>query len=142
MWFLRKGREAEVRRTIIERQAEQEKLNKAKRKQGKEYAKIQKQLELEQRRDERERLKKEREREKDKKAAERERQKADKEAAKSCQATQKLKRKAPQVPHPKNKRQKQSGGGASKVAVPEAEPSPLLRITSRGRNATLPSKFR
>jgi hypothetical protein len=94
IWSPRKGREAEVRRTIMERQAEQEKLNKAKRKQEKEDAKIQKQLELEQRRDERERLK-ESEREKAKKAAERERQKADKEAAKSCQATQKLKRKAP-----------------------------------------------
>jgi hypothetical protein len=76
MWSPRKGREAEVRRTAMERQAEQEKLNKAKRKQKKEDANIQKQLELEQRRDERERLKKERE--KAKKAAERELQKADK----------------------------------------------------------------
>ncbi|KAF2819851.1 hypothetical protein CC86DRAFT_249087, partial [Ophiobolus disseminans] len=142
MWSPRKGREAEVRRTIRERQAEQEKLDKAKRKQGKEDAKIQKQLELEQRRDERERLKKEREREKAKKAAERERQKADKEAAKSSQATQELKRKAPQMSYLKKKRQKQSGGGASKVAVPEAAPSPPARTTSRGRNITLPSKFR
>ena len=142
MWSPRKGREAEVRRTIMERQAEQEKLDKAKRKQEKEDAKIQKQLELEQRRDERERLKKEREREKAKKAAEKERQKADKEAAKSCQVAQQPKRKAPQVPYPKNKRQKQSGGGASKVAVPEGEPPPPPRITSRGRNVTLPSKFR
>jgi hypothetical protein len=141
MWSPRKGREAEVRRTIMEQQAEQEKLDKAKRKQGKEDAKIQKQLELEQRRDERERLKKKREREKAKKAAERERHKADKEAAKSCQATQKLKRKAPQVPYFKNKRQKQSRGSASKVTVPEAKLSPPPRITSRGRNVTLPSKF-
>jgi hypothetical protein len=142
MWSPRKDREAEVRRTIMERQAEQQKLNKAKRKQEMEDAKIQKQFELEQRRDERERLKKEREKEKAQKAAERERQKTDKEAAKACHATQKLKRKAPQVPYPMIKRQKQSGGGASKVAVPEAEPLPLPRITSRGRNVTLPSKAR
>jgi hypothetical protein len=54
MWSPRKGREAEVRMTIMERQAEQQKLNKAKRKQEMEDAKIQKQFELEQRRDERE----------------------------------------------------------------------------------------
>ncbi|KAF1937533.1 hypothetical protein EJ02DRAFT_313301, partial [Clathrospora elynae] len=142
MWSPRKGREAGVRRTVMEQQAEQEKLDKAKRKQEKEDAKIQKQLELEQRRDERERLKKEREKEKEKKAAEKQRQKAEKEATKSGQAAQQLKRKAPQSVPPKNKRQKQSGGSALKVAVPEATSSPLPRITSRGRNITLPSKFR
>jgi hypothetical protein len=107
-----------------------------------EDAKVQKQFELEQRSDKRERLKKERERGKAKKAAERECQKTDNEAAKACHATQKLKREAPQVPYLKNKCQKQSGGGASKVAVPEAEPLPLPRITSRIRNITLPSKSR
>ncbi|KAF1944049.1 hypothetical protein EJ02DRAFT_432816 [Clathrospora elynae] len=85
-------------------QAEQEKLDKAKRKQETEDAKIQKQLELEQRHDERERLKKEREKEKEKNAAEKQCQKAEKEATKSDQATQQLKRKAPQSVPPKNKR--------------------------------------
>ncbi|KAF1935621.1 hypothetical protein EJ02DRAFT_330495, partial [Clathrospora elynae] len=144
MWSPRKGREAGVRRKVMEQQTEQEKLDKAKRKQEKEDAKIQKQLELEQRRDERERLKKEREKEKEKekKAAKKQCQKAEKEATKSGQATQQLKRKAPQSVPPKNKCQKQSGGGALKVAVPEAAPSPPPRIMSRGRNVTLPSKFR
>ncbi|KAF1938733.1 hypothetical protein EJ02DRAFT_468694 [Clathrospora elynae] len=121
MWSLRKGREAD-------------------RKQEKEDAKIQKQLELEQRRDEREILKKERE--KEKKATEKQHQKAEKEATKYGQATQQLKIKAPQSVPPNNKCQKQSVGSALKVAVPEAAPSPPLRITSRGRNVTLPSKFR
>jgi hypothetical protein len=122
-------KEAEVRMTIMQRQAEQEKLNKAKRQQDKEDMRIQKQLELEQRKDERERLKKEREEEKAKEQAEQQRKKAEKEAANAAQAAQQVKRKPPQAPHPKNKRQKQSGAGASKVAAPEVGPAPPSRIT-------------
>jgi hypothetical protein len=78
MWSPRKCREARMGRTVIEQQAAQEKLDKAKRKQDQEDARIQKQLELEQRPDGRERLKKEREKEKAKKQAEQQRKKAEK----------------------------------------------------------------
>jgi hypothetical protein len=42
----------------------------------------------------------------------------------------------------KNKRQKRLGGGAAAVEAPERAPTPQQRLTSRGRNVKLPSKYK
>ncbi|KAF1938831.1 hypothetical protein EJ02DRAFT_457505 [Clathrospora elynae] len=73
----------------------------------------------EERRVERERLKKERKKEKERKAKE-----------------------PSNKPVPKNKRVKKCSGGASSGNGKESPPALPPKITSRGRNITIPKKFR
>ncbi|KAH4914299.1 hypothetical protein HBI79_242250 [Parastagonospora nodorum] len=142
LWSPQKVREARAREKVRADDEMEEKLQKARRKEAREAAKFQRQIELEDRRAERERLKVVREKEKAKKQAERERQKQQRNAEKAIQLSQRGKRKASQAVSSKEKRQKRSGGNAAAeqaVARPQAPPP---KVTSRGRNVKLPSKFK
>jgi hypothetical protein len=83
-----------------------------------------------------------REKEKAEKAAERARKKEAQTTKKASKKPQTTKRKLSQAPIPAPKRHKRSVVGAAHGAAPERAPSPPLKITSRGRNVHLPSKFR
>ncbi|KAH6511581.1 hypothetical protein HBI81_243380 [Parastagonospora nodorum] len=141
-WSPRKVREARAREKVRADNEMEEKLQKARRKEPREAAKIQRQVELEERRAERERLKVVREKEKAEKQAERERQKQQRNAEKAIQLSQRGKRKASQAVSSKEKRQKCSGGGAAAEQAIARSPSPPPKVTSRGRNVKLPSKFK
>ena len=97
-------------------------------------------------REERERAKMVREKERAEKAAERERKKQEKAHQKALQTSQKGKRKALKASSKPRKRQKRSGGsggGSRRSDGPTTPTSPKpTRVTSSGRNVTLPSKFR
>jgi hypothetical protein len=88
-------------------------------------------------------LKKEvKEKEATEKAAQKERKKQASNATKAIKSSQTGKRKASSAPQPKNKRHKHSSGGAASLPVPEPASAPPPRVTIRGRNVRLPSKFR
>jgi vacuolar-type H+-ATPase subunit I/STV1 len=103
----------------------------------------------EERRIKKEKLKKEREKEKEKKALQRSQKQQQKEKEKqaantlnSIQQPQKGKRTASYSTAPKNKRVKRCIAGASGGQGGESSQAPPPKITSRGRNVTLPRKFR
>jgi hypothetical protein len=127
---------------VTHQEEEEEHLQKLRRKREREEAKLLKQLQVEERRVERERLKEEREKERAKQALERQRLKEERDSAKALQLTQKGKVQASQAILPSNKRQKRSAGDAATRVVLERSPSPPAKVTSRGRNINLPSKFR
>ncbi|KAF1364944.1 hypothetical protein EJ07DRAFT_97132, partial [Lizonia empirigonia] len=141
-WSPRKVREAKAREAVRERDEMEEKLQKARAKKEREEASLQRQIELEERRVERERLKVVREKEKAEKAAQRERQKQERDAAKAIQLSQRGERQASQAASSSNKRQKRIGGQVGSAQVQDELSAPPPRITSRGRNVNLPSKFR
>ena len=141
-WSPRKVREARAREAVRERDEMEAKLQKAQAKQEKHDAQLQRQLELEQRRVERERLRKERQEEKAAKAAERARQKEDRDAAKAIQLSQKGKRKASRAPISSSKRSKPSSVAPAAAEVETAASAAPRKVTSRGRNIKLPSKYR
>ncbi|KAI1508325.1 DUF1682 multi-domain protein [Pyrenophora tritici-repentis] len=141
-WSPRKVREARAREKVRADDEMEEKLQKARRKESREAAKVQRQIELEDRRAERERLKVVREKEKAEKQAERERQKQQRNAEKAIQLSQRGKRKASQAVSSKEKRQKRSGSDAAAGQAVARSPSPPPKVTSRGRNVKLPSKFK
>ena len=83
-----------------------------------------------------------REKERAEKAAQRAAMIKSQNTKKAAQKSQPAKRKASQATSQSNKRQKRVVDKQSATQV-EVEPSaPLPRITSRGRNVKLPSKFR
>ncbi|KAH5621133.1 hypothetical protein HBI60_254160 [Parastagonospora nodorum] len=141
-WSPRKVREARAREKVKEQDKMEEKLQKARKKESREAAKVQRQVELEDRRAKRERLKVVREKEKAEEQAERERQKQQRNAEKAIQLSQRGKRKALQAVSSKEKRQKRSGGDAAAEQAVARSPSPPPKVTSRGRNVKLPSKFK
>ena len=141
-WSPRKIREARAREVVKQRDEQEKKLKKFEMKELRESAKLYKQKVAEEKRVERERVRMAREKERAEKAAEKQHQKEMRDSAKALQLSQLGKRKASKSSLTPNKRRKQMGGaGASVVAV--VEPSALpTRVTSRGRNVSLPSKFR
>jgi hypothetical protein len=141
-WSPRKLREARARETIRERDEMEQKLQKARAREQRDEAQIQRQVELEERRVERQRLKEARELERAEKAAKRARQKEERDAAKALQLSQKGKRKASQVSSASNKRQKRVRAAPAGAQVQEEPPAPPPKLTSRGRNVNLPSKYR
>ncbi|KAI1689714.1 hypothetical protein KJE20_02892 [Pyrenophora tritici-repentis] len=132
-WSPRKLREARAREAVRERDETEEKLPKA-------WAK--KQLELEKKRVERQRLKEIREVERAEKAAERARKVEAQHQKKSIQQAQKRKRKASQVLSPSNKRQKRAGAAHAGVQAGDELSAAPAKVTSRGRNVSLPQKYR
>jgi hypothetical protein len=131
-----------LRETVRERDEIEQKLQKARAREQRDEAQIQRRVELEQRRVERERLKEVREKERAEKAAERQHQKDERDRAKALQLSQKGKRKASQVSSASNKRQKRVGAARAGTQVQEEPPAPPPKLTSRGRNVNLPSKYR
>ncbi|KAF7576139.1 hypothetical protein PtrM4_003790 [Pyrenophora tritici-repentis] len=141
-WSPRKLREARAREAVRERDETEEKLQKARSKKQREEARLQRQDELEERRVERQRLKEMRELERAEKAAERARQKEERDAAKAIQLPQKGKRRASAATSSNNKRQKRVEAARAGAQVQEEPPAPPSKLTSRGRNVNLPSKYR
>jgi len=141
-WSPRKLREARAREAVRERDEMEEKLQKAWAKKQREEARLQRQVELEEKRVERQRLKEMRELERAEKAAERARQKEERDAAKAIQLPQKGKRRASAAISSSNKRQKRVGAARAGAQVQEEPPAPPPKLTSRGRNVNLPSKYR
>ncbi|KAI1680344.1 histone H3 [Pyrenophora tritici-repentis] len=141
-WSPHKLREARAREAVRERDETEEKLQKARSKKQREEARLQRQDELEERRVERQRLKEMRELERAEKAAERARQKEERDAAKAIQLPQKGKRRASAATSSNNKRQKRVEAARAGAQVQEEPPAPPSKLTSRGRNVNLPSKYR
>lgn len=83
-----------------------------------------------------------REKEKAEQAAKRERQKQARDAAKAIQSSQEGKRQASRPPTQKSKRQKRVVDVADRREAAEALPAPPSVTTRRGRNVTLPSKYK
>ncbi|KAI1508829.1 hypothetical protein Ptr86124_012128 [Pyrenophora tritici-repentis] len=77
-----------------------------------------------------------------KKEAERARQKEERDAAKAIQLPQKGKRRASAATSSNNKRQKRVEAARAGAQVQEEPPAPPSKLTSRGRNVNLPSKYR
>jgi hypothetical protein len=130
---------------IKEREEEEKQLQKLRKKKEKEEARLLKQLENGKKREERERAKVVREKERAEKAA----QRAEKAAQRAAQNTKKTaskphttKRKASKAPLSSNKRQKQVSGGAAPAEAQDVLSVLPSKVTSRGRNVNLPSKFR
>jgi hypothetical protein len=141
-WSPRKLREAHAREAVRKRDEMEEKLQKAQTKKQREEARLQRQVELEEKRAERQRLKEIREVERAEKAAERARKVEAQHQKKAIQQAQKRKQSASQETTLSNKRQKRLGSDRA-VAQVQDEPFALPpKITSRGRNVNLPSKFR
>jgi hypothetical protein len=140
-WSPRKLREARAREAVRERDEIEEKLQKARAKKQREEAQLQRQVELEEKRVERQRLKEIREKERAEKAAKRQRQKDERDRAKALQSSQKGKKRALQGVSSSIKRQKRDlnePAGARPREEPSAAPP---KLTSRGRNIKLPSKY-
>ncbi|KAH3991532.1 hypothetical protein HBI56_220310 [Parastagonospora nodorum] len=142
LWSPRKVKDARVREHRRKKDEMEEKLQKSKLKELRESAKLLKKREAEERRVAREEAKVVREKEKAEKQAEREHQKQQRNAEKAIQLSQRGKRKASQAVSSKEKRQKRVGDAAGSIQVPPAPSPPPPRVTSRGRNVKLPSKFK
>jgi hypothetical protein len=141
-WSPRKIKEARDRREANEQQELELELQKARRKQEKAEEKISKKQQLEQKRRDREVAKEAREKEKAEQAAERERQRRIRDSKKAVQTTQRGKRKASATSGPKNKRQRPSVGEAHSDVAGSGASAPPPKTTRRGRNITLPDKFK
>jgi hypothetical protein len=94
-------------------------------------------------------LKKEREKEKEKKAQEQAQKKQQKEqeeqatnTSNSVQQSQRVKRTTSKKAAPKRKRVEGCTAGGSEVVGEELSQAPSPKITRRGRNITVPKKFR
>jgi hypothetical protein len=148
-WSPRSFKHAGERQAQREQEEEEENLRKADMKKLKaSNALLNKKLQ-EERRIERERLKKEREKEMEKKAQERAQKKQQKEQEKqaantsnSVQQSQRSNRTASKKAVPKRKRVEGCTAGGSRVVGEELSQAPPPKITRRGRNITIPKKFR
>ncbi|KAG9382646.1 DUF1682 domain containing protein [Pyrenophora tritici-repentis] len=140
-WSPRKLREARAREAVRERDETEEKLQKARSKKQREEARLQRQDELEERRVERQRLKEMRslsELRKQLNARARRRR----ETLLKLYNYPKGKRRASAATSSNNKRQKRVEAARAGAQVQEEPPAPPSKLTSRGRNVNLPSKYR
>ncbi|EDU43489.1 conserved hypothetical protein [Pyrenophora tritici-repentis Pt-1C-BFP] len=123
-WSPRKLRQARERRVVEEREKDETQLQKARRLELKEQARLYKLQVAQEKRVERERLREVREKEKAEKMAERAREKAARDSQKAIQQAQNSKRKASQSSTQKQKRQKRvvavTGAKESSGAAPAA----------------------
>jgi hypothetical protein len=149
MWSPRKFRESRVREEVRLKEDEQEKLQKKYRKELKASAALYKKQQAQEKREAREKAKKERENEKEKKAQEvaqrkqqREMETQATEARKTAQQSQKGQRTVSKRTTPKRKRVEGCTGGASRMNSEESPQAPPTKITRKGRNITVPKKFR
>jgi outer membrane biosynthesis protein TonB len=148
-WSPKKFSEALEREERRKATEEQTRLEKAERKELKASNALLKKKHQAEKCVEREKLKKEREKEKEKKAQEQAQKKQQKEKEKQAanlpnpvQLSQIVKRTASNKTASKDKRVKRCTGGASGGQGGESSQAPPPKITSRGRNVTLFSKFR
>ncbi|KAI1665808.1 DUF1682 domain containing protein [Pyrenophora tritici-repentis] len=141
-WSPRKLREARAREAVRERDETEEKLQKAQAKKQRKEAQLQRQVELEQRRVERQRLKEAKELERAEKAAERARKVEAQHQKKTIQQAQQRKRKASQVTLSSNKRQKRASAAHAGDQARDGPSAALPKVTLRGRNVSLPQKYR
>jgi hypothetical protein len=148
-WSPRSFKHASERQAQREQEEEEENLRKADmRKLKASNALLNKKLQDE-RHVERERLKKEREKEKEKKAQEQAQKKQQKELEKqtantsnSVQQSQRGNRTISKKAAPKRKRVEGCTAGGNGVVSEESSQASLPKITRRGRNITVPRKFR
>jgi hypothetical protein len=141
-WSPYKLREARAREAVQERDEIEEKLQKAQTKKQHEEAQLQRQVELEKKRVERQRLKEMRELERAEKAAECARKVEAQHQEKAIQQAQKRKRPASQEISSSNKRQKRAGAAHAGVQTQDELSDALPKVTSQGRNISLPQKYR
>ncbi|KAK7178254.1 hypothetical protein PSPO01_15700 [Paraphaeosphaeria sporulosa] len=140
-WSPRKVREARVRQSVKEQEEKEQKLQKAETAELRKAAKLYKEKIADEKRVAREAAKVAREQERAEKAAERTREKEAREAAKALKSTQKDKRKAPPPSAQSNKRQKRVVDAVADEDDSRAASAALPKITRRGRNVKLPSKY-
>ena len=147
MWSPSKRREAEHLYNVVQRLDIEEKLRKVNKKEVAATKKLVQEKDKEEKCEQRKMAVEARKKEKEEYAiqvaarkAERERQKQQRSAAKALQISQKGKRKASQAPTAK-KRQKRVDTRDVDGAAPELPPSPPHKITTRGRNVTLPKEI-
>ncbi|KAF7574024.1 hypothetical protein PtrM4_056470 [Pyrenophora tritici-repentis] len=145
-WSPRKLRQARERRVVEEREKDELQLQKARRLELKEQARLYKLQVAQEKRVERERLKEVREKEKAEKMAERAREKAARDSQKAIQQAQNSKRKASQSSTQKQKRQKRvvaaTGAKESLGAAPAAPNRWRWRRLSSALRTTLPLVIR
>lgn len=142
IWSPRKIEEARYRERIREQDEVDKHLNKLQRKKEREEARILKQVQVEQKRQEREKAKAVKDKEKADKAATRAAKIHTQNTKKAIQNSQKGKRKTSQASSSNNKRQKRVRGGGDTAEVQMVPLPAPAKVTSRGRNVNLPSKFR
>ncbi|RYN88163.1 hypothetical protein AA0119_g12098 [Alternaria tenuissima] len=145
IWSPRKIREARARESVRECEEKELQLQKAERAELKKVAKLYKQQISKEKRVTRERAKVVREKEKAERAeeaAQRARDRQARNAEKGIQLSQNSKRKVSQPPTQKSKRQKLIVNARRVAEAVEAFPTAPAVTTRRGRNVTLPSKYR
>lgn len=141
-WSPVKIREANAREAVKHREDKEMKVQKADLKALKESNKLYKKKIAEVKRVARGAAKVERERERAAKAAERAAKIKANNTKQAIQTTQNGKRKATRASSSNPKRQKGVGGRAVVAASPEAAPAAPPKVTRRGRNVTLPHKYK
>jgi hypothetical protein len=142
VWSPRKVRESKARRTVNQRLAEEERLQKASDKELKAAATLYKKKIAEEKRVAREEAKVVSDRAKAEKAAEIAAKKATQNTKKSQPTAQSGKRKALQASYPKGKRARGSGGGVEPAASSPSLIAAPPKVNSRGRTINVPSKYR
>jgi hypothetical protein len=144
VWSPRKVRESQAQRSVNQRLVEEEQLQKASDKELKATAPQHKKKVAEEKRVAREEAKVVNDRAKAKKAAEIAIKKATENTKKSQPTAQSGKRKASRASPLKRKRARGDGAGGG-VEPAASSPSPVVaspKVSSRGRNINIPSKFR
>jgi hypothetical protein len=142
VWSPRKVRESQARRSVNQRLAEEERLQKASDKELRAAATLYKKNIAEEKPVAREEAKVVSDRAKAEKAAEIAAKKATQNTKKSQPTAKSSKRKALQASHTKSKRARGGGGGvepAASLPSPMAAPS---KVNSHGRTINIPSKYR
>jgi hypothetical protein len=142
VWSPRKVRESQARRSVNQRLAEKERLQKASDKELRAAATLYKKNIAEEKPVAREEAKVVSDRAKAEKAAEIAAKKATQNTKKSQPTAKSSKRKALQASHTKSKRARGGGGGvepAASLPSPMAAPS---KVNSHGRTINIPSKYR
>lgn len=142
LWSPRKIREARHRQRVFEREEQEEKLKKAELKELREANKLYKEKLAQEKRVAREEARVERERERAEKAAQKAAQREARNTAKAIQLSQKGKRKASSDSTPKNKRQKRAVGAAQGVDAVQAISCAPTVTTRRGRNVSVPARYK
>ena len=138
----RKVREARARERVRQQEKEANKLKKAEISELRHANKLYKDKVAQEKRVAREKEKAERAAVKAERAAEKQRQKEANNAAKAIQLSQKGKRKALRLPLQTDKRQKRDANAGGDAEAWEAPSAPPRVTTRRGRNVTLPSKYK
>lgn len=150
MWSPSKRREAEHLHNVVQRLDMEEKLRKVNDKEVAATKKLVQEKEKEEKRVQRKVAAEARKKKKKEehaiqvatRKAERERQKQQRNATNALQFSQKGKRKASQDSTAKKRQKRVSTRDADDVPPLELPPSPSYKITTRGRNVTLPKKYR